>query len=74
MDKFVRQKLTDILKKSLPLEKNNRVLIIGGRCGATAEILAPFCRQIDIVEEDPYLSNLNVRLIEKKDISYRFNS
>ena len=65
--------LENNFKKALPLEKDNRILIIGGRCGATAEVLAPYCKQIDIVEEEPYLEVLQARFVDKRNVDYRFN-
>ena len=49
MDGPSKDNLTKYLKKALPHEKDNNVLIVGGRCGLTADVLAPFCKQIDVV-------------------------
>jgi hypothetical protein len=49
------------------------VLIIGGKCGLTAELLIPFCKRIDIVEEEPFTELLKQRFIQKRDVKYTFN-
>jgi hypothetical protein len=43
--------LKNSLTKNLEEGQDNKILILGGRCGLTAEILLPYCSQIDIVEE-----------------------
>ena len=59
LNKDIVDSLEAKLSLILPQKKENSVLIIGGKCGLTAELLLPFCTRIDIVEEEPYLSLLN---------------
>jgi hypothetical protein len=56
----------------LPQKKENSVLIIGGKCGLTTELLIPFCTRIDVVEEEPYLSLLRERFVNNRDVKYTF--
>jgi len=44
--------------KHLEGENNIKILIVGGRCGLTTEILLPICSQIDVVEQEPYFNLL----------------
>lgn len=73
LNKDVVDTLEAKLSLILPQKKENTVLIIGGKCGLTAELLIPFCRRIDIVEEEPFVDLLKQRFINHKDVKYTFS-
>ena len=51
----IKASLGNHLISRLPKAHGNRVLIIGGNAGKTAELLIPYCDRIDIVVEKAYL-------------------
>lgn len=51
IDKDVRKILSNHLTAHLKAVENARVLVLGGRSGLVVEMLLPFSRQIDIVEQ-----------------------
>jgi hypothetical protein len=54
LNKDVVDTLEAKLSLILPHKSENSVLIIGAKCGLTAELLLPFCSRIDLVEEETY--------------------
>ena len=74
MHKEVQDALAAKLSLILPQKTSNTVLIIGGKCGLTTELLIPFCNKIDIVEEEPYLNLLKERFVNQRDVKYTFTT
>lgn len=72
IDKDVRRILSNHLTVHLKQIGNARVLVLGGRCGLVVEMLLPFSKQIDIVEQEPFAQLLEERFIKKNEVDYFF--
>ena len=68
----MRRILARHLTAHLKAIENARVLVLGGRCGLVAEMLLPFSRQVDIVEQEPFAQLLEERFLKKNQVDYFF--
>jgi hypothetical protein len=71
-DQELKTQLQTLLLSQLPTDRKITTLIVGGRCGFTAELLAQVSEKIDVVEQEPYFSLLKERLVGGREVDYFF--